>query len=127
MNRLKYLALLFLAALWLPIVYGFSINGAAPGASASMTPVACPTGSPVAAAPCATPGAMGSGILGRAAIEFDNVGSANAYIAPAPVTSLCSAASPAPVASTKAGKWLPPNSSWVLEYNVLQPWGGSVQ
>lgn len=121
---LRLSALIFVAAMLLPMLYGFTINGGAPGSSASMTPVTCPTGAATRAAPCATPSA---GAVGRSAIEFSNIGTANAYIAVAPNSSPCSAASPVPNASTKAGEWIPPNSKWTFVYDKTQDFGGRPQ
>lgn len=122
---LRLSAILILGGTFLPLLFGFNINGAAPGSTASMTPVTCPTGAPTRAAPCATTAA---GVQGRTGIEFNNIGTANAYVSVAPVSSPCSAASPAPVASTKAGEWIPPNSKWTFWFSgPNSPWGGLPQ
>jgi hypothetical protein len=109
MNRFKFLVPLIGL---LPFLWGFTINGAAPGSSASMTAVAVGTSTPVAVATCSAPTACK-----RTAIQFDNISTANCYGAPAAQASPCAAASPAPNASTKAGKWLGPNSSWIFKYD----------
>ena len=109
MRYTRFLVLGIIGLIWLPLLYGFSINGAAPGSAASMTPATCPTGTATAIAACST-----STTCQRKVIQFDNIGTANMYIAPAAPASPCSAASPAPVASTKAGKWIGPGQSWIL-------------
>jgi hypothetical protein len=116
--------LLFVGALWVPLLYGFTINGAAPGSSASMTAVAVGTATPVAVATCAN-----AAITGRTAIEFYNISaSANCYGAPAPASSPCAAASPAPNAGNKAGEWLGPNSKWTFSFTGPgSQWGGLPQ
>lgn len=111
-HQFKWLIPVVLLAIFTPILMGFTINGASPGSTAAMTAVAVGTSTPQAVATCST-----STVCKRTAIEFDNITSGNCYGAPAPQASPCSAASPAPNASTKAGKWLGPQSSWILHYD----------
>lgn len=108
MKAIKLAILVGSGLLVLPFLLGFSINGAAPGSSASMTAVAIGTSTPVAVATCST-----NTTCRRKAIEFDNITSSGyCYGAPAPAASPCGVASPAPNAGTKAGKPLAAGQSW---------------
>lgn len=103
----RVMALIVLCLAWVPLVYGLTINAAAPGAAASMTAVAVGSTTPVAVATCST-----TTTCKRKAIEFDVISTSNCYGAPAAPSSPCAAASPAPNSSTKAGKWILGPGSW---------------
>lgn len=105
---MKTFALLLLTSLLLiPILgHALTINGTVPGGTGSMTATACPTGAAILAA-CKT-----ATTCQRKAIDFFCIGTANCFVAPAPPASPCASASPAPLGSTKAGIWIPPNTHY---------------
>lgn len=107
MKDIKILVVMMCGLLTLPFLLGFTINGVAPGAAASMTAIAVGSTTPVAVATCST-----TTTCRRKAIEFDVITANNCYGVPAAASSPCAAASPAPNSSTKVGVWILGPSKW---------------
>jgi len=107
MRTIKRISFLFVILMWLPLLTAFTINGTQPGGTGSMAMIACPTSAATAIVSCAT-----STTCQTKAIEFDNEGTANLYIAPAGPQARCTTASPAPAAHV--GKWIAPGGSWTF-------------
>ena len=107
----------------LRLAVAFTINGASPGSTGAMTPVAIGTSTPVLIIPC---GFTLNGMQQNSTTGFricphgGTVGTDKVFCAPAPVSNqtpaACAAASPAPNAGTKAGWQIPTETCDGLDY-----------
>lgn len=134
---MKRIFVIGFVAMYALIAFGwsaaFTINGAQPGAAASMTPVPVGTSTPVRIVACGSTLNAG-GPSNTATLYYDigvtggTAGADGCYIAPAAAASPCAAASPAPNAGTKAGWFMPTGATgWTYTaFNYPSAGGGII-
>lgn len=113
--------------IWI-VAGGWTMNGQQAGSTASATPEAVGTSTPVAVVTCAT--SLYSFLSNPQTLYLDfevsggSTGTDGCYLMPAPVASPCAAASPAPSVSLKRGYFAPTGGSGFQHTVINYPMAG---